>query len=161
MFKTIKNKIANFVRDIKNAFKKLFGISKSETIDVEVVTETVTNPDGSVTITRTEKANTTPKFKDICKKAKDKAMNVLNNFIDNPITTGAAIAAVFGTFRMITRPLISAKAKWDEKTKLYNDKTHMSYKLKRPLTRREQNIINSAQDSGAKIGDILGSWGVI
>lgn len=161
MFKTIKNKIANFVRDIKNAFKKLFGISESETIDVEVVTETVTNPDGSVTITRTEKANTTPKFKDICKKAKNKMMTVIDRFIDNPIPTGAAIAAVFGTFRMITRPLISAKAKWDEKTKLYNDKTHMSYKLKRPLTRREQNIINSAQAANANIGDILGSWGVI
>lgn len=162
-------RIKRFCKRIKDAIKELiFGtpVPSSEVVNVEIVTETVTNPDGSTTIVKTEKVNPNGSWKDILKRAGNKIRDGIAYVIDNPSEAwkkvfgpGALIAIVSGTIikassaiSTITSPFKKFKENRKKEYTIYDDTVHGWYTLKRPLTRSEKNAVYAAQARAGRGG---------
>lgn len=162
MFAKLKERIRNFVKDVKAAIRRFFGLEeKKQPIDIEVVTETRTDEEGNIVITKTEKVNSTPTWSDIWQKAKLKVRTSIDAFLEHPARFSIGGLTVFGFFRAIAKPISKWHDSYERSHTLYNDKTHMNYKLKRRLTRREQNAVNRVQAAGGNIDELLDSYGVL
>ena len=162
-------KLKKFFKKIVDAFKELFVSEETDgPIDIEVVTETTTDADGNQTIIRTERVNTTPTWKEIIGKAKRKVMEGIDKFVENPAwltvkigAISAAIMAPIAAVKMVTNPIKIFRENHKKKRTLYNDRTHLNYQLKRPLTKEEINEINAAQERKENITELLNSYGVL
>lgn len=162
MFKRLKERIRNFISDVKAAIRRFFGLEeKKQPIDIEVVTETRTDEEGNVIITKTEKVTSAPSWSDIWQKAKTKVRLAADKFVERPLLSSISFGVIFGTFGKVVRFFSKARDNWEKDHTLYNDKTHMNYKLKRKLTRRELNNVNRVQAAGGNIDELLDSYGVL
>lgn len=161
-------KIKKFFKRLVDAVRELFGAEPEGPIDIEVVTETTTDAEGNQTIVKTEKINTTPSWKEIFGKAKRKVMDGIDKFVENPAwftvkvgVISAAITGAIGTVKLVVSPITKAREAFKKKRQLYNDRTHLNYQLKRPLTKEEINAVNAAQERKENITQLLDSYGVL
>ena len=163
---SIWERFKRFFKRIGDAFKELIGIDTTDgPIDVETVTETVVDSDGNVVTTTTERKTNAPSWRDLGKKAKNKLAMSIDKFIDNPreaLKKPAIItAAIAAGVKYIINPFHKMKERYEKKRRLYNDKTHLHYELKRPLKKYEMDAINRAQENNQPIGELLESFGVL
>lgn len=174
MFKRLRR----FFSRIKDALKELiFGdpVENDKVIDIEVVTETVTDADGNIIVTKTEKVNTTSSWKDIWKKCKAKVKLGVEHFIDDPRGTirslvgpGAVLTVVGGGILTATRaikefttPIRKMKENREKSLTIYDDTVHGYYSLRRPLTNSEKNLVYGAQARRGDMHKVLEDLGVL
>lgn len=168
MFKRIKN----FFKDIVNAFKKLFGVKKSdETVEVQEYTEITRNDEGEVISEKKVKVtNPNGTWRDLGRKFKNKVLEGCNKILDDPkkaiawaTASGLGIGAIFSTMdkfkRLFIKPIEERREKREQAKIIYDNYNskygRAQYELKRPLKGYEKNYINAECIKGRSMPDVL------
>lgn len=169
-------RIKNFFKAIGKAVKELF-TGKKQDVTTTTTTETKYDENGNIESVKVEVVedpnNVT--WKSLWKKAVTKVKNGLNDILEDPkklfkiIGIGgvggwsilSAVKALKETDNMIFGPIRKRKEHRELECRIYDDRTHLWYQLRRPLNPSEKNYITMQQRNGANMGDILARWRVL
>jgi len=98
------------------------------------------------------------------KNAKEKINGAMDWAFDNPEKAAAAVASMAGLMRASQSLVVSHRIKNERRyaeRRFYDNRTHTTWSLRRPLTNNEKYIIQMRQGIGESAFDILSDMGVL
>lgn len=169
-------RLRRFFKRIGAAIKELFTGKNDEAVTT-TTTETEYDEDGNIKAVKVEVVEDPNHitWRGLFKKAGRKIKESVNEMLENPAKLmkaigiggigGWSLISMIRSFKeadnMIFGPMRRRKAKREEECRIYDDRTHLWYHLRRPLTNAEKNYIAMQQRVGGNMGDILARWRVL